>query len=120
MYLNPMKEYDLDLDFYHIKNQIFYIGKGKNSRKDQSFKDVLKSKSTNKQMINTIRDIRLSGKEPIIDVVMDNLNEKQAFVLESYLIDYFGLESLSNRINGRYTSLLEEGLEVEEMLELLS
>lgn len=120
-YLNPTKELDLDLGFYQFDYTPFYIGKGKNSRSKQSLKDVFSNKSTNKSMIEEIKDIRLfHSKEPIIDVVMDNLTEKQAYVLESYLIDYFGVESLSNRINGRYTSLLNEGLDIEDMLDLLS
>lgn len=121
VYLNPTKELDLDLGFYQFDYTPFYIGKGKSNRKSQSLKDVFSNKSTNQTMIEEIKDIRLfHSQEPIIDVVMDNLTEKQAYVLESYLIDYFGVESLSNRINGRYTSLLNEGLDIEEMLELLS
>lgn len=120
-YLNPTKPIDLDLGFYHFKQTPFYIGKGCKNRKDQSLKDIFSEKSTNKQMIEEIKDIRLfHSKEPIVDIVLDNLTEKQAYILESYLIDYFGVESLSNRINGRYTSLLQEGLDIEEMLELLS
>ncbi len=120
-YLHPAIDVDIDVDVYTFTKKPFYIGKGKGNRMKQSFDDVMKSKSNNTNMINEVKDIRLfHGKEPILIKVMEDLTEKQAFILESFLIDTLDISKLSNRINGRYLSLLESDLDIIEMLELTS
>lgn len=120
VYLNPTKEFNYTICDYEFKYKPYYVGKGCGKRYLQTHKDLMNNKSSNKEMIEEIKDIRLfHNQEPIIEIIKSGLNEKQAYLLESYLIDDLGLESLSNRINGRYMSLLDSESDIDELLELL-
>lgn len=76
--------------------QPFYIGKGKNGRALDHADEVGES-----DKLNRIRDIRSTGKEPIIDILVHNLkDERAAFAVESAIIDLLGLNNLTNKVRG--------------------
>ncbi|WP_432634524.1 GIY-YIG nuclease family protein [Candidatus Avelusimicrobium sp.] len=67
--------------------QIFYIGKGTGTRKDDHLLNV---DDTNKGIF--IREIIQTGGEVIVSILVDNLTEVQALTLEAELISAFGTE----------------------------
>lgn len=72
-------------------HKIFYVGKGENDRVFSHEKDVIKKQTRNEPIVSKkekiIADIIKSGKSPIKYIVRYNLNEDEAFLLESVLID---------------------------------
>jgi len=90
-YKNPLKN-----------DEIFYIGKGKGNRMYDHLKNVLNninSKNQNRHKYYTIKNILVSGKLPIIEIMYDNLTEQQAYEYEKQLILQYK-SSLTNITNG--------------------
>jgi hypothetical protein len=65
----------------------FYIGKGTGS---QAFDHLVKPDSTKKY--TRIKEIKGTGIEPMVDILVEDLTEYQALKLESELISAFGTE----------------------------
>jgi uncharacterized protein len=65
----------------------FYVGKGTGSR---AFDHLVNPDGTRKYA--RIADIRKTGKEPIVDILVEDLTESQALRLELELISAFGTE----------------------------
>src|SRR5258706_14876498 len=65
----------------------FYIGKGTCSR---AFDHLVNPDRTKKY--SRIEEIRASGKEPLVDILVEDLTELQALRLELELISAFGTE----------------------------
>jgi uncharacterized protein len=65
----------------------FYVGKGTGSR---AFDHLVSPDSTRKY--RRIKEIVESGQKPIIDILVDDLNEAQALKIEAELISAFGTE----------------------------
>jgi len=83
-------------------NQIFYIWKGKGNRVFSHLKWAIKiDKETNK--IKIIKDILKTGKIPRHKIIRYWLNENEAFEVESALIDFFGINNLSNIVSWHYS-----------------
>lgn len=82
-----------------IDNQIFYVGKGNGNRVFEHVKCA--SKHNNKSdKLDIIREINKQGMEVRHYILRYGLTEKEAFEVESALIDFIGLDNLSNEIKG--------------------
>jgi len=75
----------------------FYIGKGTGNRLNE-----INRNETHRKVTKFIRD---RGKDPLVYMIKDNLSEKDALIMESKLIDIYGLDIY----NGSLTNL-DEGI----------
>lgn len=80
-------------------NEIFYVGKGTGNRVFEHLKEAADSPNSNKKL-KAIRDIARKGLKVRCLIHRHGLTEKEAFEVESALIDFIGLENLSNRVLG--------------------
>lgn len=78
--------------------QEFYYGKGIGNRKLAHLKDESDSKKA-----KTIREIKKEGLEPIIKVIVKDLTEREAFLIEKTLIWRLG-KNLTNKSTGHFAS----------------
>jgi uncharacterized protein len=74
----------------------FYYGKGKGNRKDAHLSDESDSEKAQR-----IADIKKAGLKPIIRVIVRDLTEKEAFLIEKTLIWKLG-KTLTNRSTGHF------------------
>jgi hypothetical protein len=92
-YLDPRDNGEFKFGNYDFKNKPFYIGKGKSDRLDKHLKSI-KDKNiditNNRYKLNVINQIISEGLEPIIIKVVDGLDEKTAYDIETLLIDIMG------------------------------
>lgn len=112
MVLKEFKDIGKQLNFYVYllvhpdTHKIFYVGKGEYDRVFDHVKDVRKkidqgcSSFSEKERI--IADILRTGKEPLMYIVRYNLEENEAFLLESTLIELLnkGLFNLPQQVSG--------------------
>ena len=85
--------------------KVFYVGKGCGNRINQHLLGALKDKTTETEKIKTIRDIQSSGFEVGMKIVRHGLTEKEAFEVESSLIDLLGIKNLTNLVKGHYSDV---------------
>ena len=90
----------------------FYIGKGKGDRVFEHFKDKEKD---NKAKREKIKAILKQGKEPVIDILVHGLTEKEAMLVEMAAIDLIGKQNLTNDVRGAEAS--KRGRDTAENLE---
>jgi len=76
----------------------FYIGKGKGNR---AFAHLVADGEREK--IKRIQEIRSSGKEPLIEILVHGVDEKTALRVEAAAIDLIGLENLTNEQRGYHS-----------------
>lgn len=93
---------------YQLKDpttqEIFYIGKGKGDRILSHIRSAqIESLNSNNKKSGIIRRISEEGKIPIHEIIRHGLTEEEALLVESVLINYLGLDSLSNRVLGHDT-----------------
>ncbi len=74
----------------------FYYGKGKGNRKDAHLSDESDSDKAKR-----IKDIKNAGLKPIIRVIVKDLTEKEAFLIEKTLIWKLG-KTLTNKSTGQF------------------
>ena len=83
----------------------FYIGKGRGNRVFDHVNDALKGdfseEKAESDKIKTIREIIACGLKVIHIIQRYGLDEHEAFIAESVLIDAYSLENLSNEISGQ-------------------
>lgn len=82
--------------------KVFYVGKGKGNRVNQHLLGALDENSQETEKIRSIREIQNLGLHVDLDIIRHELTEKEAFEVESALIDLLGLENLSNIQNGHH------------------
>lgn len=95
-------------------NQIFYIGKGKDSRVFAHERESLHSPDSEKLKLKTIADIHAEGLKVKKIIINCNLTEKEAYVAEASLINAFNYVSdigLTNKVSGHHSA---EALSVED------
>lgn len=78
--------------------QTFYVGKGKDNRVFQHAKCALKEENDENLKYKKIREIKNSGLEVIHIIQKYGLSEKNAFLIESVLIDVY--PCLTNKVKG--------------------
>lgn len=84
-------------------NKIFYIGKGKGNRLFQHADAAIVDKSHNLKL-DTIRSIKSEGKEVVYYIIRHNLEESEAFLVESALIDILTYPKINH--NNQLTNLI--------------
>jgi uncharacterized protein len=78
---------------------IFYVGKGKGNRCFAHLKCMKHSDKSER-----VAQIRKSGGQPRIDILAHALrSEKEAFTVESAVIDAIGLQHLANDVRGHHS-----------------
>ena len=82
-----------------LNNQVFYVGKG---NKDRVF-DHEKNKLS-KAKINRIKEIQNKGYNIIRKIVHHGLTEKEAVAAEATLINFIGLNNLTNEVSGHHVT----------------
>lgn len=100
MKLFPGSKYFVYLLVDSRNNQIFYIGKGSKTRPYGHIKEAKKLKTTNHFKSTRITDILACGYEVDIYYFETELEEKQAFDIEAFLISYIGTNNLTNISGG--------------------
>ncbi len=83
---------NINIDGIELLHQPFYIGKGHGNRASHH----LKSDKINKYKVQKIKEIRQDGYEPLIINLVSDLDEKNAYEKEKEIINYIGLNNLTN------------------------
>jgi hypothetical protein len=101
-YFNPLKPSNL----HPLGYEPFYIGKGKGHRHKIHLCESSIKNDPNKHKANTIRKIRSSNLEPIVEILSFFENEVDAFNEEKRLISLYGRADLKN---GPLTNMTDGG-----------
>ncbi len=83
-------------------NKAFYVGKGRGNRINSHLLGALEENTKETLKIRTIREIQAAGLEVGLTILRHGLSEREAFEVESAIIDVFGLENLTNIVTGHY------------------
>jgi hypothetical protein len=90
-----------------ITSKVFYIGKGTGNRVFSHIQEILDGNNNLDQSLkrSEIGSIISSGRKIEHFIVRHGLSEKEAFLLESSLIDFskFFLDNLTNAVNGHHS-----------------
>lgn len=81
--------------------QVFYIGKGTRNRVFAHARAAVEDREGNERL-DRIREIIASGHSVEPELLRHGLIEKEAFEVESALIDYIGREELANVVQGHH------------------
>lgn len=91
------------------KGKPFYVGKGVGNRINQHFKKMMDSEASKSEKVKTI--VKLGSKVKKI-ILRHGLLEDEAFAVENAMIDFIGIDNLTNIVkghsNGKGISDLEE------------
>ena len=79
---------------------VFYVGKGKGSRMHEHRNAVEKRQHYNPHLQNVILKLWRNGQDFVERIVVKNLKESEAFLLEKLYIATIGLENLCNMTEG--------------------
>jgi uncharacterized protein len=97
-------------------NQPFYIGKGTGNRVFNHAQAAI-AKPDPSEKLDRIREIMSNGLKVAHIIQRHGLTEKEAFEVEAALIDYVGIVSLTNQVQGHYSD--ERGrMTVDEIIEM--
>ena len=79
------------------KGKPFYIGKGTGNRINQHFKKMMDSEASKSEKVKTIEKLGSKVKKIIL---RHGLLENEAFAVENAIIDFIGIENLTNIVKG--------------------
>jgi uncharacterized protein len=79
------------------KGRPFYVGKGVGNRINQHFKKMMDSEARKSEKVKTI--VRLGSKVKKI-ILRHGLLEDEAFAVENAMIDFVGIDNLTNIVKG--------------------
>ncbi|MBN8595338.1 MAG: hypothetical protein J0M33_26530 [Anaerolineae bacterium] len=97
-------------------SQTFYIGKGTGNRVFNHAQAAI-SKPDPSEKLDRIREIMSKGFKVAHIIQRHGLTEKEAFEVEAALIDYVGMVSLTNQLQGHYSG--DRGrMTVDELIEM--
>lgn len=92
----------------------FYVGKGNGNRIFSHLKDKTETEKT--KVLNELQKLKLN---PICEVLKYGLSEKEAFLVESAVIDLLKLSNLTNKVQGHHADL-KGRTRVEDLIKLLN
>jgi len=81
-------------------NKVFYVGKGHGNRINQHLLGALDEKTEETEKIKRIREIQNAGLEVKHFILRHELTNKEAFEVESAVIDVLGKNNLTNVVKG--------------------
>lgn len=84
-------------------DKVFYVGKGHGNRINNHLLGALEGKTKETSKIKIIRDIQSSNKEVGLTILRHGLTEKEAFEIESSVIDLLGIDNLTNLVQGLHS-----------------
>jgi len=84
-------------------NKVFYVGKGCGNRINHHLLGVLEEDVKETEKIKMIRDIQKAGLEVGHTILRHGLTEKEAFEVESAVIDLLGIKNLTNLVLGHHS-----------------
>ena len=90
-----------------INSKVFYIGKGNNNRVFAHVQEILDFKREINSIKKTeIKEILNQGKQIEHYIIRHGLTEKEAYLIESTLIDYNNtlIHKLTNEVNGHHSA----------------
>lgn len=82
------------------KGKPFYVGKGVHNRINQHFTEMMDSEAIKSEKVKTIEKLGSKVKKVIL---IHGLKEKESWVAESALIDYIGIDNLTNVVRGHFS-----------------
>jgi len=82
-------------------DEVFYIGKGQGNR---CFQHLEEDSSSDK--VDRINELKQKNQQPKIELLRYGLTDNEASLIESSLIDYVGLDNLTNKVRGQHSKSL--------------
>lgn len=121
--MDYFKQYTIEKLNYYVyslvdprNNKVFYIGKGTGNRIFAHIQGIAE-KNRKSEKIEMIKDILNNKLDVIHFIVRHGLTEKEAFEIESAIIDFIGVENLTNIVSGHHSDT--RGIKTVEEIKIL-